>query len=143
MFVIFISEFENTQKWFSCGSPFGHIWSVKYFNLWPKATNSDSSWHKVDTLRFLKIYFVFSTCQSQIPIFLGSGSWTIIVWFSSVIKQEFIERKAMNHKIFQISPILLQYWKVKCKATKTSIYAERGYQNKYFSKFSILKMLFT
>ena len=43
LFVIFISEFENTQNSFSCGAPFGPFWSVKYLNFWPKATNSDSS----------------------------------------------------------------------------------------------------
>ena len=40
LFVIFISEFENTQNSFPL---FGPFWSVKYFKFWPKATDSDSS----------------------------------------------------------------------------------------------------
>ena len=52
LFVIFISEFENTQNSFSCGPPFGLFWSVKYLNFWPKATHSDS-------LRLLEIYIMF------------------------------------------------------------------------------------
>ena len=39
LFVIFISEFENTQNSFPL---FGPFWSVKYFKFWPKATDSDS-----------------------------------------------------------------------------------------------------
>ena len=38
-----ISEFENTPNLFSCGHPFGSFWSVKYLNLWSKATDLDSS----------------------------------------------------------------------------------------------------
>ena len=45
LFVIFISEFEITQKSFSCGSLFGPFWSVKYLNFRPKATDSDSFSH--------------------------------------------------------------------------------------------------
>ena len=41
LFVTFISEFENTQNSFSCGPPFGQLWSVKYLNFWPKATDSE------------------------------------------------------------------------------------------------------
>ena len=43
LLVTFISEFENTQNSFPCGSPFGPFWSVKYINFWSKATDSDSS----------------------------------------------------------------------------------------------------
>ena len=43
MFVILISEFENTQNSFSCGPSFGLLWSVKYLNIWPKATDWGSS----------------------------------------------------------------------------------------------------
>ena len=32
---------------------------------------------KVDTLRLLRIYIALYSSQSQIPIFLGSSSWTI------------------------------------------------------------------
>ena len=45
LFVIFISEFENTQNSFLYGPPFGPFSSVKYLNFWPKATDSDSSAH--------------------------------------------------------------------------------------------------
>ena len=45
LFVIFISEFENTQNSFLCRPPFGSFWSVKYLNFWPKATDSASSSH--------------------------------------------------------------------------------------------------
>ena len=41
--VTFISEFENTQNSFSCGSPFDKFWSIKYLNFMPEATDSDSS----------------------------------------------------------------------------------------------------
>ena len=43
LFVTFISEFENTQNSFSCGPLFGPLWSVKYLNFCPKATDSDSA----------------------------------------------------------------------------------------------------
>ena len=43
LFVMFISDFGNNQNSFSCGPPFVPFWSVKYPNLCPKATNSDSS----------------------------------------------------------------------------------------------------
>ena len=43
LFVTFVPDFENTENSFSCGSLFGPFWSVKYFNFWPKATDSDSS----------------------------------------------------------------------------------------------------
>ena len=33
LFVVLISEFENTQNSFSCGPPFGPFWSVKYLNF--------------------------------------------------------------------------------------------------------------
>ena len=33
LFLIFISEFENTQILFSCGPPFGPNWSVKHVNF--------------------------------------------------------------------------------------------------------------
>ena len=42
LFLIFISEFENTKNSFSCGPPFGSFWSVN-FSL--KATDLDSSSH--------------------------------------------------------------------------------------------------
>ena len=43
-FVTFISEFENTQNSFSCGSPpYGPFWSEKYHNFCPKATDLESS----------------------------------------------------------------------------------------------------
>ena len=43
LFVIFITEFENTQNLFLCGPPFGPFWSVKYQNFWPKASDSEIS----------------------------------------------------------------------------------------------------
>ena len=36
LFVVLISEFENTQNSFSCGPPFGPFWSVKYLNFGQK-----------------------------------------------------------------------------------------------------------
>ena len=42
LFVILFSKFENTQNSFSCGPQSGPFWSVKYLNVWPKATNSDN-----------------------------------------------------------------------------------------------------
>ena len=36
LFVTFIFVFENSQNSFSCGSPFGQFWSVKYLNLCQK-----------------------------------------------------------------------------------------------------------
>ena len=61
---------------------FGQFWSLKYLNFSPKATDSDSSsyFSRKYTLRLLKIFisYVLSTRQSQIPIILGSRSWTIL-----------------------------------------------------------------
>ena len=45
LFVIFTSQFENTQNSFSYGPPFDPSWSIKYLNFLPEATNSDSSSH--------------------------------------------------------------------------------------------------
>ena len=76
----FFSEFESTQNSFSCGPPFGSSWSVKYLNFWPRATDSDSSSHFFLETRHPEVtknlYYVLSTQRSQIPIFLGSSSWT-------------------------------------------------------------------
>ena len=58
LFVMFISEFENTQNLFSGVLPFGLIWFAKYLNFWPKATDSDTSSH-LDTMRLLKTYIMF------------------------------------------------------------------------------------
>ena len=60
---------------------FGPFWSVKYLNFSPKAT----IWTAHHT--FLKgrhsevtqnLYYVLSSCRSQITVFLGSSSWTIL-----------------------------------------------------------------
>ena len=59
LFLIFISEFDNTENSFSCGAPFGPFWSIKYLNFWPKATDSDSSSHFSRKQRLLKIYIKF------------------------------------------------------------------------------------
>ena len=78
--VKFISEFENTKTHFQFHY-FGPFWSVKYLNFLPKATDLDSSsyfFQKVDTLRLLKICIMFCLPADQIPIFLGSSSWTIL-----------------------------------------------------------------
>ena len=45
LFAIIISEFENAQNSFSCGPAVGPFWSVKYLNVRPKVTDSDSSLH--------------------------------------------------------------------------------------------------
>ena len=68
LFVIFISDFQNTQNSFSCGRPFDPNWSVKYLNFWPKATDSDSStyfFQKLDTLRLLKIQVMDYICKNE------------------------------------------------------------------------------
>ena len=71
---------------------FGPFWSVKYLNFFAK-----SYWfgqliirfQKVDTLRLLKIYIMFCLPAEQIPIFLGSSSWTILEFEENFIPNLF------------------------------------------------------
>ena len=83
----FISEFQNTQNSFSCAppSPLSLFWSIlvcKIPQFWAKSYQFGQLiilFQKVDTMRLLKICYVLSTRQIQIPIFLGSSSRTISV----------------------------------------------------------------
>ena len=80
LLVTFISEFENTLNSFS-NSLLQSILVCKIPQFFSK-----SYWfgqliilfQKVDTLRLLKIYIMFCLPAEQIPIFLGSSSWTIL-----------------------------------------------------------------
>ena len=80
LLVTFISEFENTLNSFS-NSLLQSILVCKIPQFFSK-----SYWfgqliilfQKVDTLRLLKIYIMFCLPAKQIPIFLGSSSWTIL-----------------------------------------------------------------
>ena len=55
LLVTFISEFENTQNSFPCGSPFGPFWSVKYINFGQRLLirTAHHTFVEVDTLRLL------------------------------------------------------------------------------------------
>ena len=80
LLVTFISEFENTYNSFSnlllrstlvCKIPQFFAKSYWFGQL-------IILFQKVDTLRLLKIYIMFCLPAKQIPIFLGSSSWTIL-----------------------------------------------------------------
>ena len=57
--------FENSQKVFWCGPPFGPFWSVKYLNFGQKLMirTTPCFFYKVDTPRLLKIHIMF--CPSS------------------------------------------------------------------------------
>ena len=76
--VTFIFVFENSQNSFSCCPPFGRCWSVKYLNFGPKAIwTADHTFLESRHPEATKNpYYFLSTHRSQIPIFLGSSSWT-------------------------------------------------------------------
>ena len=77
-FVIFISEFKNTENTFSCGSHFGSLWSVKYliFGKSYQFKQLITLFEEVDTLRLLKIYLFCPPAVEPNTHFLGSSSWT-------------------------------------------------------------------
>ena len=106
MFVTFISEFDNTQNSFSCGTPFGLFWSVKYLFFWPKATNLDSSSYfsrKQTSWGYLKSILCFAHPRRiQIPIFVGSSSWTIYN-IIAYCQQNLCVRFAIYNDLFTLS----------------------------------------
>ena len=69
LFVISISAFENTQNSFSCRPPIFH---QKLLIQTAHQTFLESRHPEVTK----NLYYVLSTRRSQIPIFLGSSSWT-------------------------------------------------------------------
>ena len=72
LFAIIISEFENAQNSFSCGPAVGPFWSVKYLNVRPKVTDSDSSSHFTKSRHpevTNDLHYVLYSSQSQISIF--------------------------------------------------------------------------
>ena len=83
LFLIFISEFENAQNSFSCSPPFGPFLLVcKIPRFLAKSSPIQTAHHTfVESRRpevTKNLYYVLSTCWSQISIFLGSSSWTKI-----------------------------------------------------------------
>ena len=89
MFVIFISEIENTQNSFLFSPPFGPFCSVKYLSqfLGKSYRFKDSAYYTCLESRHPEvtknIYYVFSNRRSQTPIFIGFSSWTIPPTYSS------------------------------------------------------------
>ena len=67
-------------------APFGLFWSVKYLNFWLKLP-TQAGHHTFAESRHPEVtknvYFVLSTRRSQIPIFLGSRSWTTFMFFQA------------------------------------------------------------
>ena len=75
LFVTFIFIFENGQNSFSCDSPFGLFWSVKYLNYGKsyRFGQSITLFQKVDTLRLLKIHIIVCPRKGAKK---GIRSWT-------------------------------------------------------------------
>ena len=80
LFVIFIPKFENTQNSFLCDPPFAPFWSVNtsiFSHKLPIQTAHHTFLESRHPEVTKNLYYVLSTRRSQIPIFLGSSSWTI------------------------------------------------------------------
>ena len=118
LFVKFISEFEILKIHFQIYY-FGPFWSVKYLNFLSKATDSDSSYTFLESRHpevTKNLYYVLSTHQSQILIFLGSRWWTIFEVEENFIQSlsdfyYFFDHKKIAFKSpFWPLPSSIYYW---------------------------------
>ena len=81
LFVIFISEFENAQNSFSCGPPPLVHSGLRNTSIFGQQLPIQTAHHTFLESRHPEVtknlYYVLFSGWSQIPIFLGSSSWTI------------------------------------------------------------------
>ena len=81
LFVIFISEFENAQNSFSCGPPPLVHSGLRNTSIFGQQLPIQTAHHTFLESRHPEVtknlYYVLCSGWSQIPIFLGSSSWTI------------------------------------------------------------------
>ena len=81
LFVIFISEFENAQNSFSCGPPPLVHSGLRNTSIFGQQLPIQTAHHTFLESRHPEVtknlYYVLYSGWSQIPIFLGSSSWTI------------------------------------------------------------------